>query len=455
MPPETIAADNIEARLLRRAERERAARKQAEALLEAKSLELYESNVALRNLAQALEARIGQRTEELQQALDLANSAQRAKDQFLATMSHEIRTPMNAVIGLAALLRDTPLDARQQQYLSMLQASGEHLLALINDVLDFSKIEAGRLEIEWRPMQFEPALELVRTITEPQAHAKGLGFEMHVDAAVPASVLCDELRWRQVLINLVGNAIKFTTAGSVAVRLGRVDGVADAAGEMPRLFCEVSDTGVGIAPEAQARIFEPFLQADGSTTRTHGGTGLGLAISRRIAQALGGSLTLSSEPGRGSTFRLEWPLRQVDATVVATASAAAQLTDPRQLRILLVEDNPINQLVASGLLEKAGCSADLAVDGLEAVEKARAGGYDLILMDMQMPRLDGLGATRRIRSLPLARQPAIVAMTANAFDEDRQQCLAAGMNDFLSKPLAFETFKAALARVAGTPVQAR
>jgi two-component system, sensor histidine kinase len=455
MPPETIAADNIEARLLRRAERERAARKQAEALLEAKSLELYESNVALRNLAQALEARIGQRTEELQQALDLANSAQRAKDQFLATMSHEIRTPMNAVIGLAALLRDTSLDARQQQYLSMLQASGEHLLALINDVLDFSKIEAGRLEIELRPMQFEPALELVRTITEPQARAKGLGFEMHVDAAVPASVLCDELRWRQVLINLVGNAIKFTTAGSVAVRLGRVDGVADAAGEMPRLFCEVSDTGVGIAPEAQARIFEPFLQADGSTTRTHGGTGLGLAISRRIAQALGGSLTLSSEPGRGSTFRLEWPLRQVDATVVATASAAAQLADPRQLRILLVEDNPINQLVANGLLEKAGCSADLAVDGLEAVERARAGGYDLILMDMQMPRLDGLGATRRIRSLPLARQPAIVAMTANAFDEDRQQCLAAGMNDFLSKPLAFETFKAALARVAGTPVQAR
>jgi signal transduction histidine kinase/ActR/RegA family two-component response regulator len=455
MPPETSAADSIGQRLLRRVERERAARKQAEALLEAKSLELYESNVALRNLAQALEARIGQRTEELQQALDLANSAQRAKDQFLATMSHEIRTPMNAVIGLAALLRDTPLDARQHQYLSMLQASGEHLLALINDVLDFSKIEAGRLEIEWRPMQVEPALELVRTITEPQARAKGLGFEIHVDAAVPASVLCDELRWRQVLINLVGNAIKFTTAGSVAVRFGRVGGVADGAGETPRLFCEVRDTGIGIAAEAQARIFEPFLQADGSTTRTHGGTGLGLAISRRIAQALGGSLTLSSEPGRGSTFRLEWPLRQVETTVDATASVPAQPADPRQLRILLVEDNPINQLVANGLLEKAGCSADLAADGLEAVEKALAGSYDLILMDMQMPRLDGLGATRRIRGLPLAHQPAIVAMTANAFEEDRQQCLAAGMNDFLSKPLSFETFKAALARAAGARVQAR
>jgi signal transduction histidine kinase/ActR/RegA family two-component response regulator len=445
MLPDTIAADATEARLLRRAERERAARKQAEALLEAKSLELYESNVALRNLAQALEARIGQRTEELQAALDLANSAQRAKDQFLATMSHEIRTPMNAVIGLAALLRDTSLDATQQQYLSMLQASGEHLLALINDVLDFSKIEAGRLEIEWRPMQFGPALELVRTITEPQARAKGLGFEIHVDSGLPASVLCDELRWRQVLINLVGNAIKFTREGSVAVRLGQAGGVgADAR----QLFCEVSDTGVGIAPEAQARIFEPFLQADGSTTRTHGGTGLGLAISRRIAQALGGSLTLSSEPGRGSTFRLEWPLREVGSTGVAAIDGPVRDADPRQLRILLVEDNPINQLVANGLLEKAGCSADLATDGVDAVEKAHSGGYDLILMDMQMPRLDGLGATRRIRSLPLASQPVILAMTANAFEEDRQQCLAAGMNDFLSKPLAFETFKAALARAA-------
>jgi signal transduction histidine kinase/ActR/RegA family two-component response regulator len=449
MPPETITVESAEQRLLRRVERERAARKQAEALLEAKSLALYESNIALRNLAQALEARIGQRTEELQQALDLANSAQRAKDQFLATMSHEIRTPMNAVIGLAALLRDTSLDARQLQYLAMLQASGEHLLALINDVLDFSKIEAGKLEIEWRPMQFEPALALVRTITEPQARAKGLGFEMQIDAGVPASVLCDELRWRQVLINLLGNAIKFTAAGSVAVRLGRVVG---RAGDAPLLFCEVRDAGVGIAPEAQARIFEPFLQADGSTTRTHGGTGLGLAISRRIAQALGGSLTLTSEPGRGSTFRLEWPLRQPDATVVAAQGAPAVPVDPRQLRILLVEDNPINQLVANGLLEKAGCSADLATDGVDAVEKVQAGGYDLILMDMQMPRLDGLGATRRIRSLPLARQPVILAMTANAFDEDRQQCLAAGMDDFLSKPLSFETFAAALSRAAAKVV---
>jgi CheY-like chemotaxis protein len=359
---------------------------------------------------------------------------------------------MNAVIGLAALLRDTSLDARQQQYLSMLQASGEHLLALINDVLDFSKIEAGRLEIEWRPMQFGPALELVRTITEPQARAKGLAFDIRVDAGLPASVLCDELRWRQVLINLVGNAIKFTQAGSVTVRLGQTGGGegggGEGGGDARRLFCEVSDTGVGIAPEAQARIFEPFLQADGSTTRTHGGTGLGLAISRRIAQALCGSLTLSSEPGRGSTFRLEWPLREAGATSVAVIDGPVRDADPRLLRILLVEDNPINQLVANGLLEKAGCSADLATDGVDAVEKAQSGGYDLILMDMQMPRLDGLGATRRIRGLPLARQPVILAMTANAFEEDRQQCLAAGMNDFLSKPLAFETFKAALVRAA-------
>ena len=282
-------------RLLRRVARERAARREAEALLEAKSLELFDSNQALRELATALEARIEQRTAELRDALELAHQAKRAKDQFLATMSHEIRTPMNAVIGLAELLRDTPLDAQQQQYLSMLQASGRHLLALINDVLDFAKIEAGRLELELRPMDLVEAIELVRTMTEPQAQARGIALRFEVAPEVPRQFAGDELRWRQVLINLVSNAIKFTSEGGVTVRLGRDE---PAGGE--RLWCEVIDTGIGIAPDVQQRIFEPFSQADASTSRTHGGTGLGLAISRRIVAAMGGTLTLRSTPGEGS-----------------------------------------------------------------------------------------------------------------------------------------------------------
>jgi signal transduction histidine kinase len=436
---------SAEARLLRRVERERAARKQAEALLEAKSLELYESAEALRNLAMALEQRIEQRTAELRAALELANAAQRAKDQFLATMSHEIRTPMNAVIGLADLLRDTGLDARQLEYVQTLQASGRHLLALINDILDFSKIEAGRLELDPQPMALRESLDVVSTMTRPQAESRDLFLRFEVSPQVPARFVVDALRWRQVLINLVSNAIKFTEHGGVTVRIG----LDDAHPEGARLHCEVEDTGIGITADAQRRIFEPFSQADASTTRTHGGTGLGLAISMRIVASLGGALTLRSTPGRGSTFRFDWPYveaRQPHASPEAVAAGTGRpLAD---LKVLLVEDNQVNQMVATAMLAKAGCAATLARDGIEAVEQAAAGGFDVILMDMQMPRLDGLGASRRIRELPLPTRPVIVALTANAFDEDRQRCIDAGMDDFLGKPLSYESLLEALRRAA-------
>ena len=430
--------------LLNRLERERQARQQAEVLLEARSLDLQETNLALRNLAEALELKIAQRTEELQVALELAESATRSKDRFLATMSHEIRTPMNAVVGLGELLAGTNLDEQQREYVRLLRDSGRHLLALINDILDYSKIDAGRLELESSPMDLGAAIDTVRTLTEYSAQEKALSLHWQIDADVPRAIVGDELRWRQILINLVSNAIKFTARGSVRVHVGRVG----EEGGMLRLFGEVSDTGMGIAPEALGRLFQPFAQGDASITRAHGGTGLGLAICRRLVEAMGGAITVDSTPGRGSTFRFEWLTRAVDAPMPATPPPAEANSD-RKLRILLVEDNPINQLLALEMLSKAGYQADTANDGLEAVERVRDGGYDLILMDMQMPRLDGLEATRQIRAMPGLRQPVIVAMTANAFREDQEACREAGMNDFISKPIAYDRFVGTLRRAAG------
>ena len=427
-----------------RLEHERAARQQAEVLLEARSLDLEQTNAALRNLAEALELKIAQRTEELQAALDVAESATRSKDRFLATMSHEIRTPMNAVIGLSDLLGRTELNVQQREYVRLLGESGRHLLALINDILDYSKIDAGRLELESKPMDLGAAIETVRTLTEHAALEKGLSLQWQIDADVPRSIIGDELRWRQILINLVSNAIKFTARGSVRVHIGRV---ADESGSV-RLFGTVADTGMGIPPEALGRLFQPFAQGDASITRAHGGTGLGLAICRRLVQAMGGALTVDSEPGRGSTFRFEWLARAANPPIAAAPLPAAQPA-ATALRILLVEDNPINQLLALEMLSKAGYAADTANDGLEAVERVRAGDYDLILMDMQMPRLDGLEATRQIRMLPGLRQPVIVAMTANAFREDQEACAEAGMNDFISKPIAYDRFVGTLRRAAG------
>ena len=425
--------------LLSPLERERTARQQAEVLLEARSLDLQQTNAALRNLAEALELKIEQRTEELQAALDLAESATRSKDRFLATMSHEIRTPMNAVIGLSDLLGRTDLNPQQREYVRLLGESGRHLLALINDILDYSKIDAGRLELESSPMDLAAAVDTVRTLTEHSAQEKGLALHWQIDANVPLSVIGDELRWRQILINLVSNAIKFTARGSVRVHIGRV---ADEGGSV-LLFGEVADTGMGIPRDAIGKLFRPFAQGDASITRAHGGTGLGLAICRRLVQAMGGALTVDSEPGRGSTFRFEWLTRAADAPAAPTPTPQPAAT---ALRILLVEDNPINQLLALEMLSKAGYTADTANDGLEAVERVSSGHYDLILMDMQMPRLDGLEATRQIRMLPGLRQPVIVAMTANAFREDQEACTEAGMNDFISKPIAYDRFVSTLRR---------
>lgn len=435
--PEDVAAEI--ARLERRALRERAARLEAEALLEVRSRELYEANVALTRLAGSLEAQVEARTRELEAAVARANEAARAKSNFLATMSHELRTPMIGVIGAAQLLLGTPLTPEQQAHAATIGASGDLLLSLINDILDLSKIEAGHLVLESRPFDPRASLASIDSLLRGSAVGRGISFLVEVDDAVPALLFGDDMRLRQVLLNLASNAVKFTSCGGVEVRL--TAGPPDQEG---RVLVEltVKDTGIGIPADRLEAVFEPFAQADATTSREYGGTGLGLSICRRIAKLMNGSLELQSTPGAGSEFRLRWWASPAAAAVSSSLSCAAGTSSvpadapsgAPALRILLAEDNQINREIACALLERLGLQADVAEDGQFALDKVRAGSYDLVLMDVRMPRMDGLESTRRIRSLALARQPHVVALTANAYEEDRQECLAAGMDDFLAKP---------------------
>ncbi|MCE2949369.1 MAG: ATP-binding protein [bacterium] len=450
VPPDPVATI---VRLERRALRERAARREAEALLEARSQELYEANVALTQLAGSLEAQVEARTRELESAVARANEAARAKTNFLATMSHELRTPMNGVIGAAQLLVGTPLTPEQQGHAETIRASGELLLSIINDILDLSKIEAGHLVLESRPFDPRASLASIDSLLRAAAARRGIGFRVRVDDSVPDLLLGDDMRLRQVLLNLASNAVKFTSQGGVALRLAA--GVPDGEGRVP-VELTVADTGVGIPGDRMETIFEPFAQADASTAREYGGTGLGLAICRRIAALMEGSLEVHSEPGVGSAFRLRWRASVVsDAAATrpsgapapsspsfspsisssdAAGASAAAAADAPALRILVAEDNEINRTIARALLGRLGLQAEVAEDGQVALDKVRDGRYDLVLMDMRMPRMDGLEATRRIRALVLDCQPRVVALTANAFEEDRQACLAAGMDGFLAKP---------------------
>ncbi len=545
---------------------------------------------ALREKDQALQSRIAQlaatqsqlerQSRDLAVACDAAEAASRAKSEFLATMSHEIRTPMNGVLGMTNLLADTPLSDEQRRYLSTIRDSGEALLDIINDILDFSKIEAGKIEFETAEFELAPVADSVVELLAPRAFAKGLDLAVYIAPDVPAGFRGDAGRIRQILLNLAGNAVKFTEQGGVTIEVG----YSPAEGGERRLGFAVIDTGIGIAPEVQARLFEPFAQGDASTTRRFGGTGLGLAISRQIVELMNGRVTLESEVGRGSCFRVELPLppcevpsidlaafrdalagrtvlvvddsavnrtvfrrqlgglgmqvREADSAVAAIAlleseqaagrgfeiaildhmmpyldgvdlareirargtyadmklvlssSAgwsgratadigrlfAAELSKPvrrnetlrclgtligmdgeagaaavlpavagptpgsRPLRILLAEDNKVNQLLAVSLLTKAGHRVDVAGNGIEAVAALKTRPYEVVLMDMQMPEMDGLKATRAIRALagPMAEVP-IIAMTANALKGDRERCLAAGMNDYISKPIERNT----------------
>ncbi|MFZ4777432.1 MAG: ATP-binding protein [Terrimicrobiaceae bacterium] len=402
----------------------------------------------LLHLAEEIEHLVARRqaTEvALREAKDAADAANRSKSDFLANMSHEIRTPLNAVVGMASVLLDSNIESTQREYIEIIRQNGDALLEIINDILDFSKIEAGQLELEPIPCDLRATADQVFDLFSERALQAGLDLGVSFAPDVPAFVLTDPTRLRQILINLVGNAIKFTTRGSVRLTASFQSNAGD-----PHIEFAISDTGIGIPPERLGRLFKAFSQVDSSTSRKYGGTGLGLAITLRLVQLLDGKIDVTSEPGTGSTFTFRIPAR---ATVMESpAGHPAGSVDPdfslhHPLRILVAEDIAVNRKVIGLYLARLGYQSSVVVDGREAVDAISASHFDVVLMDMQMPGIDGLTATRLIRSLPgCARHPYIIALTANVLVEHRADAVESGMQDYLSKPLRAEALTKALRR---------